>query len=182
MKICKRGGRNIVNYSKFLSRPYRATSNEIEMLKQIAEYQFGYDIAEQLFPNNLNFLIQRSLNTRKIRNILTEKNEIYLVLRARDMLFSITPISAKVIKDNTKSPRYRVIIPSTIEKFIREGRNVFAKHVIAVDSSIRSGDEVIIVNENDKLIALGKAKLSGEEMLEYKKGVAVYVKRGVNDE
>ncbi|MEM3292633.1 MAG: PUA domain-containing protein, partial [Saccharolobus sp.] len=64
----------------------------------------------------------------------------------------------------------------------REGRNVFAKHVIAVDSSIRSGDEVIIVNENDKLIALGKAKLSGEEMLEYKKGVAVYVKRGVNDE
>ncbi|QGA55528.1 pseudouridine synthase [Sulfolobus sp. E5-1-F] len=148
----------------------------------MAEYQFDYNISRCLFPEDARFLIQRSLNTKKIRNVLTSEGELYLVLRAQDVLFSLTLLSGGVIKNCSKFPEYRVVIPKNLEEFIKNGRNVFSKHVIAVDKRIRAGDEVIVVNENDELIAIGKAKLSGEEMMEYKRGMAVHVKRGVLDE
>ncbi|WP_345725212.1 PUA domain-containing protein [Saccharolobus caldissimus] len=149
------------------------------LLRDIAEYQFDFHIAMSLFPNEKRFLIQRSIKTGKIRNILTENGQLYLVLRAQDMLFSLTLLSAEVIRINSKFPEYRVVIPNNMEQFIREGRNVFAKHVLLADPRIRGGDEVLVVNSDDKLIAIGKAKISGEEMMEYKRGVAVHVKRGV---
>ncbi|WP_338604772.1 PUA domain-containing protein [Sulfolobus tengchongensis] len=148
----------------------------------MAEYQFDYSVARCLFPDDHSFFIQRSLSTGKIRNILNNNRELYLVLRAQDVLYSLTLISGSVLKSCTKFPEYRVVVPNDIEEFIKNGRNVFAKHVIEVDRRIRAGDEVLVVNENDKLIAIGKAKLSGEEMMEYKRGMAVHVKRGVLDE
>ncbi|AAK40610.1 Conserved hypothetical protein [Saccharolobus solfataricus P2] len=81
--------------------------------------------------------------------MLTSRGELYLVLRAQDVLFSLTLLSGSVIKECSKFPEYRVIIPNSFEEFIKNGRNVFSKHVIAVDKRIRAGDDVIVVNEND---------------------------------
>ncbi len=59
-----------------------------------------------------------------------------------------------------------------------EGRNVFAKHVVEADKELRPQDEVIVVDEEDNLVAVGKAVLSGEEMKVFKHGVAVKVRKG----
>ena len=62
--------------------------------------------------------------------------------------------------------------------FIREGKNTFAKHVIAADPAIRAGDEVLVVTGADDLLATGSAVLSGGEMLIFNYGVAVKVRQG----
>ncbi|RLI35427.1 pseudouridine synthase, partial [Candidatus Bathyarchaeota archaeon] len=43
---------------------------------------------------------------------------------------------------------------------------------------IRPGDEVAVVNGEDRLLAVGKAVLSGVEMASFKSGAAVKVRRG----
>ncbi len=48
-----------------------------------------------------------------------------------------------------------------------------------MDEDIRANDEVIVVNEEDELLATGKAKLSAFEMLAFERGVAVEVRQGV---
>ena len=56
-----------------------------------------------------------------------------------------------------------------------------AKHIMKADLAIRPQNEVIIVDQKGNLVAVGKAVLSGYEMLSFKLGVAVKVRRGVNE-
>ncbi len=79
-----------------------------------------------------------------------------------------------------KSPRFRVVVQNDVEEFIRMGRNVFAKHVLAADKGIRPESDVLIVDENDALLGVGKAVLTGREMTVFKTGAAVKTRHGVD--
>ena len=166
-----------------LARPEPLNDWEFRLLRGIALYQFSSkEVSECLFPAKEQFLVQKSLTTGKIRNVLLkETNELYLVLRAQDFLFSITTLSALRLKECAKPPKLRVIMPSSLASFVREGKNVFAKFVVDADPELRPNDEVLVVDEGDNLLAVGKMKLSGEEVKHYKRGVAVQVKRGVEE-
>ncbi|MCY0850815.1 PUA domain-containing protein [Sulfuracidifex metallicus] len=166
---------------EFLTPPERPSKFDLNYLSGIAEYQFGYDASKVLFSKN-NFFIRRSINTQKIREILTNSYELFLVLRAQTTLFSLTTISASPLVEHFKKPKFRVIINNSVRDYVKVGQNVFCKHVIDVDPEIRSGDEVIIVDEEDKVIGVGRAKVSGLEMNLMKRGMAVNVKRGVKNE
>ncbi|MDT7875953.1 MAG: PUA domain-containing protein [Sulfolobaceae archaeon] len=165
-----------------LSAPYKASEKEISYLYDIASYQFSETVSSCLFSAYPYFLIQRSTTTNKIRNILTPDNKLFLVLRAQDNLFSLTEISGMLIKNCTQRPEFRFVVRNEISKFIREGKNVFCKFVVDADENIRYGDEVLVVNEDDELLAIGRARVSGEEVKQYKRGIAVIVKREINSE
>ena len=142
-------------------------------LKKIAEYQFGNDIGEILFPKDI--LVSYSRRTKKVKEIWL-KNHRIASLRATDGYLSLGLAGAERILQKTKSPIRRVIVQSDVSDFIKDGRNVFAKHVKGVDSSIRPADEVIVVSEEDELLAVGKTRLSAEYMLAFEKGIAVNVR------
>lgn len=168
--------------SEFLTEAKLADKKEIEYLYDVASYQFGYDVGECIFLNsNYSFYIQRSVNTGRIRNVLDESKRLFLVLRAQDNLFSLTINAAKRIISCTNSPRLRVIVENSIAEAIRKSGNVFCKHVKNIDKSLRAGDQAIVVNERDNVIAVGRLKLSAEEIMEYKRGVALVVKERVKD-
>jgi len=63
--------------------------------------------------------------------------------------------------------------------FVAKGGNVFAKHVLSVDPIIRAGEEVLVVDSWDHLLATGTAVLAPEEMLQIKRGLAVRTRRAV---
>ena len=79
------------------------------------------------------------------------------------------------------APRLWVKVSDEAASFISAGRSVFAKHVTAADREIRPQEEVIVLNE-DKVIAVGKAVLTGREMTAFKRGVAVRVRKGIAEE
>ncbi|WP_252896504.1 PUA domain-containing protein [Metallosphaera hakonensis] len=153
-------------YKQFVTDPEDALPY-IEYLKYLADYQFGAEVGNCLFGSNKAFKIQRSVNTWRIRNVLSEDG-LFLVLRPQDGLFSLTLASGVSIKECLPSPKLRVIVKDEVASVILEEGNVFAKHVKNVDKSLRNGDEAIVVSEDDKLLAVGKVRLSGEEMMEYK--------------
>jgi predicted RNA-binding protein (TIGR00451 family) len=61
---------------------------------------------------------------------------------------------------------------------IEQGRNVFAKHVVDASNNIRPGDEVVVIDQKGQVIAVGKTLMTKEEMLSFKSGVAIKVRRG----
>ena len=147
-------------------------------LRMIAQYQFGDEFDDILAPKDI--LITRSRKTKKIREIISDGKRL-ATIRAKDGYFSIGLDGAERIIKMTKSPKRRVVIQTDVAEFIADGRNVFAKHVVKVDPEIRPEDEVVVVSEEDQLLAVGRAKLSAEYMLAFQKGIAVKVRYGNKD-
>ncbi|MEM4080188.1 MAG: pseudouridine synthase, partial [Metallosphaera sp.] len=113
---------------QFVTDPEEA-SPYLDVLRSIADYQFGIGTAPCLFNSESSFTIQRSVNTWRIRNVLLD-GKLFLVLRPQDGLFSITVFAAELLKKCSNPPRLRVTVNDEVIQAIMKEGNVFAKHVI----------------------------------------------------
>jgi len=154
----------------------KADWQDIRKLRGIANYQFGSHLGNVLFKGPIE--LTRSGKTGKIR-LLFRDGKLISTLRARDGFLALTPDGAKIILAFMRKPPRAVVVRSDVAEFIKEGRNVFAKHVIAADPSISPQDEVIVVDERRELLAVGRAHLAGFEMTQFRRGIAVKTRRGV---
>jgi len=145
-------------------------------IRSIADYQLGKGAGDALFPDNVNVVFSK--RTGRIRHIYLGR-DLLATLRPTDGMFSLTIAGAKRLMQAANSPRLRVRVSRDAAQFIAEGRSVFAKHVINADPEIRPQEEVIVLDEDNKVLAVGKAILTGKEMRAFKKGVAVRVRKGV---
>jgi len=151
----------------------KPSQRELLMLRSIANYQFGYPYGEKLIPDDI--IVSISPTTGRIRNVYYN-NEIIVTLRPSDFFFSLHMLGGEILRKNSPKPMFRGVVRDDVVNFVSEGRDVFAKHVIEVDPEIRAGGEVIVVDKNDNLLAVGRAKLSSHEMLSFKRGIAVKVR------
>jgi len=151
----------------------------LRKIKAISDYQFGNDITDILFNKEESLTIERSKNTNKIRYIY-HKNNLLLTLRPTNGFFTLSLFSARKIIKNIPVPRLRIIVMTEISEFIKQGRNVFCKHVVGVDKNLRPLDEVIVVNQEDELLAIGRLKIAVDLLTAFKTGIAVMVRKGVN--
>jgi len=122
-----------------------------------------------------------SKRTGRIRHVYSG-NERLATLRPRDGMFSLSIAGAKRIRDGVKPLRLWVIVQRDAAPFVARGRSVFAKHVVDADDEIRPKEEVIVLDEDSEVLAVGKAILTGKEMKAFRRGVAVRVRRGVAEE
>ncbi len=151
----------------------------LRQIKAISDYQFGNEITDLLFDEIDQISIERSPNTNKIRYIYYNDN-LLLTLRPTNGFFTLTLFSAAKIINNISSPKLRVIVLNDISEFIKKGRNVFCKHVVRIDESLRPLDEVIIVNQEDELLGIGKLKIAVNYIKTFSSGIAVNVRKGVH--
>ncbi|MFX1295388.1 MAG: PUA domain-containing protein [Promethearchaeota archaeon] len=149
-----------------------------KIIKQTISYQFSLTLKEvnKLIPSHIEIEISRKTN--RIRYIYL-KDDLWGIIRPNDGFFLLTPNSAKFLIKNLEFPRMRVVIQSDVSEYIQKGRNVFAKHVVDCDPIIIPFSEVIVVNENDKPLAIGSAQLNKEEILSFTEGIAVKVRKGI---
>jgi uncharacterized protein with predicted RNA binding PUA domain len=147
----------------------------LQRIRSVADYQFGKGVGALLFPSNVEILFSRA--TRRIRYI-NLNGERLATLRPTDGFLSLSITAAKFLAKNVPSARCLVTVRSGVSKFIADGGDVFAAHVVKADSEIHSKDEVIVVDEASDVLAVGRALLSSGEMLAFKTGVAVKVRHG----
>ena len=145
----------------------------------MADYQFGKGVGAKLFPENVE--IAYSKRTGRIRYIYLNGKRLS-TLRPTDGLFSLSIKGAKRIAENAGSAKCFVIVQNNVSKFIAEGGDVFAAHIVKADDEIRSKDEVIVVDEGGRVLAVGRSVLSSEETKSFKVGVAVKVRRGCKED
>jgi predicted RNA-binding protein (TIGR00451 family) len=151
----------------------------LRRIRSVGDYQFGSGIGTVLFPDDARIVFSK--RTGRIRYIYLDLERL-ATMRPKDGLFSLSIEGARRIVRNASSVRCFVVVQDEVSKFIINGGDVFSKHVIEADDEIRSKDEVIIVDKNRQVLAVGKALLSAEEMKSFKRGVAVKVRHGCTEE
>lgn len=150
----------------------------LQKIRCIADYQFGRDSGDKLFPDTVRIVYSK--NTGKIRHIHLGE-ELLATLRPTTGLFVLTLAGAKRLVREVKPLRLWVKIHDDAEPFVSKGRSAFAKHVVDADTEIRPNEEVIVINTKNEVLAVGRAILSGKEMKEFSRGMAVRVRRGVTE-
>jgi len=148
-------------------------------IRQIADYQFGKGVGRILFPDRVE--VSFSKKTGRIRHVYLNGKRI-ATLRPKDGMFSLTVEGAKRIVENTKEMRGWVKVSDVAASSVASGKSVFAKHVLDADEEIRPKEEVIVLDRKGKVLAVGRAVLTGKEMKAFKTGVAVKIRRGVKEE
>lgn len=151
----------------------------LRKIKAICDYQFGPLITDVLFDNDNSIDIKFSKNTGRMKHIYYQEN-LLLNFRPTNGFFTLSLFSANKIIKSVPKPTLRVIVQNEISEFIKKGRNVFCKHIIDIDDNLRALDEVIVVNQKDELLAIGKLKFPVPYLRSFKRGIAVNVRRGIN--
>ena len=149
--------------------------HELRRIRVVANYQFGRG-ASKAFPRSI--LITRSPNTHRIRHVYRD-GRLLATYRPKDGLLALSIAGGESLLKIFRPPRLRVRVVPGVEEFIKRGGNVFCKHVQAVDSELRPAEEVLVVDCKDRLLAVGRSFFNAEEMLSFKIGVGVKVRRGV---
>ena len=149
-------------------------NSSLRRVQTIADYQFGGAAGIGLFPEDCTFIFS---TTGRIRQILFGGMRLATV-RASDGRLTLGIEGAKRLRSLLPAPGYRVVIRDDVAEFVAQGKNAFAKHVVAADPAMRAGDDVLVVAGDDRLIACGAAVVSGTEMLAFNYGVAVRVRQG----
>jgi uncharacterized protein with predicted RNA binding PUA domain len=145
----------------------------LKRAKTIADFQFGPGAGEALFSTDTAFSLSK---TGRLRYLFSGKERIATV-RASDGLLTLSMLGAKRLHARFPAPSLRVVASDDAAPFVAKGGNVFAKHVLSVDPMIRAGEEVLVVDSRDHLLATGTAVLAPEEMLQIKRGLAVQTRR-----
>jgi 7-cyano-7-deazaguanine tRNA-ribosyltransferase len=83
------------------------------------------------------------------------------------------------LKNGFPAPKLRVTVKDDSIPFNREGKNVFSAFVDEGDPEVRPMDEVMVVDKNDDIVALGRAILTRDEMFSFRTGIAVKVREGI---
>ena len=159
-----------------LSDDIRYKKDDVKKVKAIADYQFGYGAGEALFKGNIN--IEKSKKTGKIRHIYDGKTLI-VNMRASDSYLILSKEGARRLHSASEYPQNRVVVNKDSEPFALDGKSVFCKFVVECDENIRAKDEVLIVNEEDKLLAYGKAMLGACEIEQFETGQAIKTRKGM---
>ena len=149
-------------------------NEDIEKLRAIADYQFGHSAGVLLFTDDTR--IEYSRNTGRPRHIFVE-DTLVANYRPNDGVFTVTIAGAERLNTLSNLKGYVVVVDDVLE-FIEQGKNLFAKHVLEVGPGIRPDDEVIVRDTNGNVAAVGKAILNSEEMLRFKNGQAINIRRG----
>src|SRR5439155_20962255 len=134
--------------------------HELRRIMVVANYQFGKG-ASKAFPTTI--LITRSPNTHRIRHIYKD-NELLATYRPKDGLLALSIPGGQALRGIFKPPRLRVEVVPGVEEFIKKGGNVFCKHVQQVDPELRPAEEVLVVNEADRLLDVGRHLFNGQQI------------------
>lgn len=152
------------------------TADERVAIETIARYQFRLEPAEPFLPHG-ELEVHRSRSGRVDR--IYHDGERLCTLTTHGRL-TLGIAGGRQLYRLADFPMNRVIIGEEAVPFVADGRNAFAKFVLGVDDDIRPRDEVVVVNGDDRLIAVGRAELSAEGMLAFERGMAVSIRHPID--
>ncbi|MFQ6120501.1 MAG: DUF5591 domain-containing protein, partial [Methanosarcinales archaeon] len=128
------------------------------IMRAIADYQFGSGFGELLIPD--------SAKIKRHQIIERKKNKLIATLVPQYGLLALTLEGGRILKEFGS---YGI----KIEEFLPKG-SILAPGVIDADPIIRPKDEVFF--ENEKVFGVGRAKMSGWEMVKSNRGIAVDIR------
>jgi uncharacterized protein with predicted RNA binding PUA domain len=135
---------------------------------------FGKGVSNVL-PKQLSFAYSRK--TGRIKSFGT-KDRLVGTLRS-DGGIALTIFGASILLNSSNFKQNCVIPIHDALPFVMEGRSLFCKHVEWFGSNINIGSEVVVIDKNDDVIAVGKSVVSQSQLRGRIGDVAVRVREGI---
>ena len=139
-------------------------------LKAVLAVQWGKDCGYIADLDRLT--IEVSKGTGKIRHV-KYNNEIAFTMVPTTGLLAPTIQGGTLLLEQGIEDRYIVQIDDEVAEFVADGKSALAKFIKGADSTLLAGEEVLIVDSSSNLLGVGRAILSGREMMSFDRGVAV---------
>ena len=144
--------------------------DQILKLQHSLDALFGNGVSKYL-PKDIEMVFSRK--TGRMRTV-SHKGKLLCTLRidgglAISTYFAQILLKSKAFKENCLE------INKDAAPFVMEGRSVFCKHVVWCGKKVRISADTPVLFEN-KVIAVGKAVLSCEMILDFDRGVAIKVR------
>ncbi len=153
---------------------------DILSIRSTLDMQFGSGIGDQIMKRNSeDIAFRKSKSTDRIRNVFFKEEHVFSVSASSGRI-TLKRKGALLLKKALIGKDYRVVMDKESAPFVRKGKTVFCKFVLGCDDNIRPGDEVILVDEEDNLLAWGKSLMNRKEMLDFQSGMAVKVRQGID--
>ncbi len=146
----------------FSKKSLNAEEDKKNFLRGIADYQFG-EATSLLFSEEAGNLVVKG-RFPKYQLFVGKKQLATLIPQ-----YGILALSLEGAELMSKSGKYIV----KIDDFVPRG-SILAPGVIQADPQIRTNDEVIVLGE--KALCIGRAVMSGNEMVKSSRGVAVDIR------
>lgn len=147
-----------------------------------SEEKIGYQI-DALFGKGVSSVIPKEISfdySRKTGRIksFAINNELIGTLRS-DGGIALTILGASILLNNREFIQNCIIPIHDALPFVSEGRSLFCKHVEWFGSNINIGSEVVVIDKNEDVLAVGKSVVSQSQLRGRIGGVAVKVREGI---
>ncbi len=143
-------------------------------IKAVADYQFIKGAGEVLTDGELDYVKNKK---GRIKNVILDGEHI-LSMRHYDGFFTLKEGGARRLWKEFSPPDLRIEVVEDSVEFNRQGKSVFSKFVSSISSDLRPGDEALVVDKEDDLVAVGRIFLNEEEIDTLDKGLAARVRDG----
>ena len=127
------------------------------VIRAVFRYQFGIDID----PSELRWEVRKGIPRKIYRG-----NEYIGLIRYEDGFFVPSIAGARWLVSIIPSPRARIVVDEDGAEAIRDKHSPLTDHVLDSDPEMRPNMEIIVVDENDNVLATGKATLTPREVAE----------------
>jgi len=144
--------------------------DHILKLRQTIDSLFGNGVSRYL-PKGIEIIFSKK--TGRIRTV-NYQEKLLCTLRI-DGGLAITPYFAQLLLKSKKFKENCLEVNKDAAPFIEQGRSVFCKHVVWCGKNIQIASDTPIMFQNN-IIAVGRAVLSSEMIIDFKRGVAVKVR------
>ena len=131
-------------------------SSEIKILKDEILKQYDQKFSESLFPKKARV----ELILTDLGDSLYAINKVLALWKSND---GYLPVLTLLL--NKRVEMKKIVVDKGAIKFITNGASVMIQGVTQIDPSIKKGNIVVIVDENhDRALAIGKAMFDAKEM------------------
>ncbi|MHA1976527.1 MAG: DUF5591 domain-containing protein [Candidatus Hodarchaeales archaeon] len=149
--------------------PISKRNKLLDFLRVVADYQFGCGVGKLLIPDNARLQGHKELGIR-----IQYAGKHLMTFRSSTGFLTLSVEAARRILGSTKN----------IVRFEGEsirGTTIFANAIRRADHEIRMNDEVIVVNENEEIIATGVAYLPGKLLIAMPRGLGIKIRQKVKE-
>jgi uncharacterized protein with predicted RNA binding PUA domain len=154
------------------------SSAEFRRIAILFNYFFGKNVSNILPKEGYKFVL--SPKSGRVKQVY-HNGKLFATIRPNGSI-ALTPYSSQVLLRSKSFIKNCVYVSSDSVQFVSKGKSVFNKFVIKAGNNIRPKSEVVVLDQSGNPIALGTSVLSWKHMREFKRGIAVKVRKCIIDE
>ncbi len=163
--------------------PFPAMEGHLKRAKRVIDGQFGEGVADELLPPDKTVVMSKISALDSMYEIIVDG---FVIARLRfdipDLDYSLLLTLEGARRLTPVSKQKWVSSHDGILKFLKDGANLLMPGIGGCDSEIEVGDEVWVLNPDGEVIAVGTARMSGDEMAKAEKGYAIKIREAADPE